>query len=119
MKQHLKNILDNHISLGNIIILAFMIGGFYYLTPQQIKSNSEAIAKNAADIETVQQQIQRNSLVIERIQGQYVSNKDLDDYVTRPILNDLEKLIREIQSSQDQRLNRIEERIDYLIQQNQ
>lgn len=96
-----------------LLLIVFVAGGFYYDQKAEVGN----IQLNTENIERTQRQVERNSLQIERIQAGYVSQKDLDDFVTRPILEDLEKLIREIQSNQNDRLDRIEERIDYLIKQ--
>lgn len=100
-----------------LVLIAFVGGGFYYITPHKISSNTESTELNAKNINDLQKQIRQNAIEIESIQGRYVSNDELGNFVTRPILEDLEKLMREIQASQNQRLQRIEDRIDYLIQQ--
>lgn len=108
--------------ISSILILLFLFGGFYYVTPHKIGSNAEKIEKHNRQLQKqndrldqVQNQIMKNAVAIQAVQSNYISSSDLKGYVTRPILDDLKALISEIQKSQDRRLQRIEQRIDYLI----
>lgn len=112
----ISNIFKPERVVWNLLVLAFIAGGFYYVTPQQIESNTDSIEthvqKANSKFENMDTRINANTGRIRTIERSYVPAEDLEHFVTRSDMKALEKLMREIQSSQRQRLDYIIKRLD-------
>lgn len=105
----IKDYFQSNISLGNIILLAFMAGGFWYVTPQAISANSEKIESHIEDdYGPLQNRVQKNRAII--------TDLPKDRIVTKGELESLKELVREIQSSQTKQMENLNSRLDYIIQ---
>lgn len=100
------------ISLGNILLLVFMTAGFYYTTKHQVESIEESVVRNKINLDEhiefqfrpfrddIRSDVQDIDRQLQQMRGNYQS---------------LEKLLREQQGNNNQRFERIEQRLDYII----
>lgn len=110
----IKEYFQSKISLGNIIIGAFIIGGFYYVTPQQIAQNSESIEQHITEqFIPMRAEVQENTEAIGRIEAGMIPREEAVD---QSDLSNLRELMREIQSSQTQQMKNLNARLDYIIE---
>lgn len=114
--ESLSNILKPERLVWNLLVLAFIAGGFYYVTPQQIESNTDSIQKHLEQSQTkfenLDTRIDANTGRIRTIERSYVPAEDLENFVTKEDLESLKELMREIQSTQRSRLDYIINRLD-------
>lgn len=114
--ESLSNILKPERLVWNLLVLAFIAGGFYYVTPQQIESNTDSIQKHLEQSQTkfenLDTRIDANTGRIRTIERSYVPAEDLEEFVTKQDLESLKELMREIQSTQRSRLDYIINRLD-------
>jgi len=96
-----KKWLKDHFKLGNLVVLAFVLGGFYYITPEAIDANSK-------EIQRVEKSVLTNSEKIQEIQQTYVNRDDLNNYVKQQEIINLRQYV-------GQRMDRIEQQLDILI----
>lgn len=102
-----------NISLGNIILGAFIIGGFYYVTPQSIKQNTESIQHHVSEeFQPLQSAVRENTQAINNVQSTMVPRSEAVD---QSDLVNLKELMREIQQSQNVQMKQLNNRLDYLI----
>lgn len=106
-----KKILDwiqKQISIGNIAVIIFLIGGFYYTTQFKLSTLEDDMIKTDERFDQhieyqfrpLRETVRDNQKTIQEVQGNYQT---------------LEKLIKQQQLNNEQQFKRIESRLDYII----
>lgn len=108
---------QKHFNLGDIVVLAFVFGGFYYVTPEQINSNKADIDRTRDKLEIVENIARSNTNAISAIRDRYIEPADLNAYIDERDLESLKELIRQIQRANDQRFDQLESKIDRITEQ--
>lgn len=100
--------LKRQISLGNIAVIIFMAGGFYYTTEYKFNTLEADIQETSTifdehleyQFHPLRETVRENQQAIMEVQGNYQS---------------LEKLIKQQQNSNNNQFKRIESRLNYII----
>lgn len=100
--------IRKQISIGNIAVIIFLAGGFYYTTEFKLSTLEEDIQSTDQTFQQhieyqfrpLRETVRNNTKRIQNVQGNYET---------------LEKLIKQQQASDDSRYTRIEKRLDYII----
>jgi len=125
MKDNMKAVKEyfsGKINTGNLLVLVFLLGGFWYITPQAISQNKQAIQEHhnqefkplIEEFNKVRRsvtQLKENTLPKERV----ATAEDLEGVVKERDLESLKELVREIQNSQNQQLKIMNQRLEYII----